>query len=403
MCARFFLTLATQIQSVILGWQMYLLTKDPLYLGLIGLAEAVPALGLALHAGYFVDRKSPSRMYRLVLEVSLLSAILMLVSNLGWFQLEISWQITALFASSFLTGLSRAFSQPAIYVMVPRMVKREDLPRASAWMTTALQSARVSGPAVGGLLFGYLGIVGSSTIVCLLIFAAIVCCLAMSPWTHPPSVAQSRSPQSRKAELLLGAAFVLKHPILLPALSLDMISVLFGGVTALLPLYAAEVLSVGPQGLGALRAAPAIGALLTSFLFTRFDFRTRAGHWLFGAVTGFGVAILVFAISQNFWISLAALALSGAFDSVSMVIRTSAVQLSSPNSMRGRISAVNSIFIGSSNELGEFESGVLARFFGTVPAAVFGGIACLATVGCVAYLCPQLRRLNLHEILGEED
>jgi hypothetical protein len=192
--------------------------------------------------------------------------------------------------------------------------------------------------------------------------------------------------------------FVIQDPILLPALSLDMISVFFGGVTALLPIYAAEILMTGPRGLGALRAAPAIGAAVMSFWLTILDIRERAGAWLFSAVTGFGVCILVFALSRSYVLSLVALTLSGAFDSVSMVVRMSAVQLSSPDSMRGRISAVNSIFIGSSNELGEFESGVVARLLGAVPAAVLGGVVCLATVVVVAFLSPRLRELNLEEL-----
>jgi MFS family permease len=201
-----------------------------------------------------------------------------------------------------------------------------------------------------------------------------------------------------KAELLSGLKFVFSHPILFPALTLDMVSVLFGGVTALLPIYAAEILFVGPKGLGILRGAPAIGAAVMSFLLIRFDIKKNAGRYLFFGVAGFGACILVFALSHNFILSLVALTLSGAFDSISMVIRTSAVQLSSPENMRGRISAVNSIFIGSSNELGEFESGVAAKFLGAMPAAVLGGVVCLLTVGVTALVSPKLRKLDLSHL-----
>jgi len=214
---------------------------------------------------------------------------------------------------------------------------------------------------------------------------------------NPQPLARTEK-KSIREELLIGVRFVFGHNILLPALALDMFAVLFGGVTALLPIYASDILSVGPKGLGVLRAGPAIGAVLTSFMLTRLDIRANAGRYLFIAVTGFGVSILVFAISKDFYLSLVALALSGAFDSVSMVIRTSAVQLASPENMRGRISAVNSIFIGSSNELGEFESGVAAKLMGTVPSAVFGGIICLLTAGFTAMLSPTLRKMNLHKL-----
>lgn len=396
MSARFLFTLGTQIQSIVLGWQMYVLTKDPLFLGLIGLVEAVPALGLAMHAGFIVDRSRPLPVYRRVLAMSLVSGLVLLVAQLPGISLEKRGLIAALFLSSFLTGAARAFAQPAMFALVPRLLPRAELPRASAWMTSAMQIARISGPALGGVLYGWIGVSGSAGAVCVCLVAAVAAAFLVkaSPAALPPSGAHG----SRRAELLSGAAFVLRHPVLLPALSLDMISVLFGGVTALLPVFAAEVLMTGPTGLGALRAAPAIGAAITSIWLVARIPRAKAGGWLFGSVAGFGACTLVFALSRDFLLSICALGLSGAFDSVSMVIRTSAVQLSSPDSMRGKISAVNSIFIGSSNEIGEFESGVAARLFGTVPAAVIGGVICLVTVGVVAVLSPRLRKLDLNEL-----
>jgi len=396
MITRFLLTLAVQIQAVVLGWRMYVLTKDPLFLGLIGLAEAVPALGLALYAGYIVDRSRPLLIVLRVVEISLLSGIILLVSQLPSVRAAARFQVFALFISSVLTGAARAFSQPAMFALVPRLVGREHLPRASAWMASSLQVARISGPALGGLLFGWLGVSTSAVIVCVVLLLAMGALRLVETSPNPPRSLGKN--ESKRAEVLSGATFVVRHPILLPALSLDMISVLFGGVTALLPIYAGEILMIGPKGLGVLRATPAIGAAFTSLWLTTFDIRERAGAWLFAAVTGFGVCILVFAVSRNYSLSVLALALSGAFDSVSMVVRMSAVQLSSPDSMRGRISAVNSIFIGSSNELGEFESGVVARFLGAVPAAVLGGIFCLATVVVVAMLSPVLRKLNLDDL-----
>ena len=395
MASRFLLTFATQIQAVALGWQMYALTKDPLYLGFVGLAEAVPALSLALYSGYLVDKTDPLAVFRRMVEICLVSAAIMCASQLDAAYLSHSAQVIALFCSSFLTGVARSFLQPSIYAIVPRIVPRDQLPISSAWTTTTLQIARISGPAIGGLVFAFTGIAPTAGIVCAILAVSVI----LSPkFDLPPVTKVTGATANFKENLLSGARFVFSHQILLPALTLDMISVLFGGVTALLPIYAAEILNTGPKGLGALRAAPAVGACITGLCMTRLDLKPKAGRYLFAAVTGFGVATLVFAVSTSVPLSLLALALSGAFDSVSMVIRSSAVQISSPDHMRGRISAVNSIFIGSSNELGEFESGVLARFIGPVPAAVAGAIACLLTVGWVAAAFPRLRRLDLNTL-----
>jgi hypothetical protein len=258
-----------------------------------------------------------------------------------------------------------------------------------------MQIARIGGPAFGGLVFGFFGAVVSSSIVCLLLLVASFVMILIK--TDIPAPDHQGKHASIRDELLSGGKFVFKHPLLFPALSLDMISVLFGGVTALLPIFAEEILFVGPRGLGLLRAAPAVGATIMSLYLSNSD-RFRTGRALFLSVAGFGACILIFGLSRNFFLSIAALGLSGMFDSVSMVIRTSAVQLASPDHMRGKISAVNSIFIGSSNELGELESGIAAKLLGTVPSVYFGGIVCMLTVGLVAYLSPALRQLNLKNL-----
>jgi len=396
--ARFLFSFAVEMQAVIVGWRMYVLTHDPLHLGLLGLAEAVPALGIALYAGYLVDKSRPLLVYRNVVIGSFLSALVVLVSQTPAFGITFSQQIVALFVSSFLSGAARGFSQPAIYAAVPRIIRREDLPRASAWSTTALQIARISGPGVGGLIFGWLGVCFAAGCASAFLFLALLA--VMSVRTSIPAPLLKTSHKVR-TELFSGAAFVFRHPILLPALSLDMISVFFGGVTALLPIFAADILHVGPKGLGVLRAAAAIGALVTSLWLTRVSIRSKAGTWLFSSVAGFSLCILVFGLSRNFYLSLLALALSGAFDSVSMIIRSTAVQLASPEAMRGRISAINSIFIGSSNELGEFESGIAAKLMGTVPAVIFGGVVSLVTVGVLLLVCPALRSLHLGQLTNE--
>lgn len=395
MFARFFFTFAVQMQAIVLGWRMYELTKDALYLGLIGLAEAIPALGLAIFAGYIVDRSRPLVVYRRLTFVSLLSGSLMLLTQLPSMGFANDLQVSLLFVSSFLTGCARAFSQPSMYSLVPKLIPRALLPKSSAWMSSAMQTARMSGPAIGGILYGFLGVSGTAFIICICLAVTSITLHLMS-FNPPANVPEAG--KSVKEDLLSGLKFVFKHPILFPALSLDMISVLFGGVTALLPIYAAEILFVGPEGLGLLRAAPAIGAFVMSAYLIKKDIKSEAGSKLFASVTGFGACILIFAFSHNYILSLVALIASGMFDSVSMVIRTSAVQLSSPDHMRGRISAVNSIFIGSSNELGEFESGVAAKLLGTFPAAVFGGVMCLLSVGVIYMISPTLRKLQLSDL-----
>lgn len=393
--SRFLFTLGTQMQAVIVGWQMYRLTHDPLHLGLIGLAEAIPAIGIALYAGYIVDRSRPLRVFAFVLLGSLLSALVVFLSQTEHFIASDHQRVIALYLASFLTGAARAFSQPALFAIVPRIVPREELGAASAWSMSSMQVARVSGPAIGGLVFGWLGVGVASALVCISLLLAFVSAVTVEkeilPPQHPPG-------RSIRTELMSGAKFVFTHPVLLPALSLDMISVFFGGVTALLPIYASDILQIDARGLGLLRAAPAIGAAITGIWLTRADIRARAGGWLFTAVTGFGVSILIFGLSHSLWLSLVALALSGAFDSVSMVVRSTAVQLASPDKMRGRISAVNSIFIGSSNELGEFESGLAARFVGVEQAVLLGAGICLATVAGTFFFSPTLRQLDLVEL-----
>ena len=395
MAARFCFSFAVQMQVIVLGWRMYEITRDPLHLGLIGLVEAIPALSLALFAGLIVDHSNPLTIYRRVVMVSLTSGLLLLVSQSRQLQLEAGLQVSLLFCSSFLTGIARSFSQPSMYSMVPRIIPKELIPKSTAWMSGAIQISRISGPAVGGLLYGFLGVSGTASVVCAVLLTAVIILFTIR-LTH---VKKERDPsKSMKDELLLGARFVFRHPILFPALTLDMVSVLFGGVTALLPVFAAEVLFTGPKGLGILRAAPAVGATVMSLLLIRWEIKRQAGRWLFIAVGGFGLSILIFALSKSFTLSLLALALSGVFDSISVLVRSAAVQLSSPEHMRGRISSVNSIFIGSSNELGEFESGIAAKFLGAVPAAVMGAGVCLLTVTVVGLFSPTLRRLNLEEL-----
>lgn len=396
--ARLLFHFASEVLAVILGWRVYELTHDPLSLGLIGLSEAIPALGIALYAGVLVDHSRPLFIYRCVFLGNLVSAAVVLLSQVPAFDLTATTQVGLLYLASFLAGVARSFAQPAVYAVIPRILPRRSLSRGAAWSTMALQVARIVGPATGGILFGFTGMLVTAGVACALLLLATSALLLIAAVIPAPQLVGERN---IKEDLFSGASFVFKHPILLPALSLDMISVFFGGVTALLPIFASDILMIGPKGLGALRAAPAIGAAVTSFWLMRVSLRARAGNLLLVCVAGFSVSILVFGVSTSFYLSLFALGASGAFDSISMVIRGTAVQLASPEAMRGRISAVNSIFIGSSNELGEFESGVAARLFGTVPAVVLGGLVSFLTVVVVYFTCPALRDLDLDKLRNE--
>ncbi len=388
--------MAMQIQSIVLAWQMYTLTHDALFLGFIGLTEAIPALGLALFSGYYVDQNRPLIILRAVMCVGLFSGFLLLISHTPWVELSVTSQVKTLFVSAFLAGIARAFFGPSLYSLVPHIVSRENLSKGAAGMTAAFQTAMIAGPAVGGLLFGLVGILKTSFVMCSLIFTALIATLLIK--TNPAPATQRHAEHDFKKELLSGARFVFGHPIMLPALSMDMFCVLFGGVVALLPIYAAEILHVGPSGLGILRAAPAVGASIVSLAYTRIAMQKNTGKWLLACVAGFGICIVVFAVSTNYTLSLIALALSGGFDSVSAVIRNAIVTLVSPAELRGRISSVNMIFISSSNELGEFESGTAARFLGTVPAAILGGVLCLLIVAGITVWCPKLRKLDLEQL-----
>ncbi len=401
--ARFLFIIAVQIQTIILGWHMYDITKDPLYLGFIGLAEAIPALILALPAGMFVDRHKPLNIYRGVLAVGFLSCLVLALSQVHEFHLAHSIEVWALFASALISGGARAFNMPSVYAIMPRILPRQNYSRYVTYLTTSTQAARIIGPAIGGLLYAYVGVFSASAVACVFVLIAMVVALFIRKNLAAANPRAKLNSRSSLNELFTGVKFVFRHKLLLPAMSLDMISVFFGGVTALLPIYAAEILHVGPQGLGYLRAAPAVGAVLVGFLLTRIEFRHKAGRWLFAAVAGFGVSTIVFAVSHNYALSLIAMFFIGGFDSISMVIRGTTVQLSSPDEMRGRISSVNAVFIGSSNELGEFESGVAAKIMGTIPAAVFGGVVCLITVATTVALAPALRALNLRELEVESN
>jgi MFS family permease len=393
--ARFLFSISVQMQAVVMGWLVFEIKRDPLYLGLIGLVEAVPALGLALYAGYLVDRSNPLRVYRNVLRVSFSSALLLFVVSWKSGEFSDSTRLMVIYGAAFLTGLARGFAAPSLYSLMPQMVPREALAVSSAWLTSAFQVAAISGPAIGGLLFAWGGGKLAFGIELVLLAASQTVLMLL---TFQPKVNQPPAGESFQESLLSGLKYVFSHELLLSALALDMFAVLFGGATALLPIFASEILQVGPQGLGWLRAAPAVGALIMSVSLIRRPVGVHGGRILLACVAGYGLCIIGFGLSTSFWFSMGVLALSGALDSVSMVVRGAIVSLCSPDHMRGRIASVNSIFIGSSNELGAFESGVAARLLGTVPSVVFGGAMTLLVVSVTSKVAPRLRALDLRKL-----
>jgi MFS family permease len=380
----FALSVATQTQTLVMGWQVYHITHDPLSLGLIGLAEAVPFLGLSLLGGWAADRWD-RRGLALVSQVTLLlGALLLLGLNLRG-NPAVAWPFYAIQA---LSGLGRAFYRPASQALSTELLPREAYQNAATWRSSSFQLAMVSGPALGGLLYGFGNAVIAYSAEVLLVALAIGAMLRVAPRPRTPTnmpILQS---------LGQGVAFVFSRRLVLSALSLDLFAVLFGGAVALLPVFAADILKVGPQGLGLLRAAPALGSVAMGLWLAHHPPRRRAGMILLYCVAGFGLCWIGFALSGSFWLSMAILAVSGAMDSVSMVLRGTLVQLATPPEMMGRVQAVNGFFIGSSNELGAFESGLAARLLGVVPSVVFGGLMTLGVVGFTGWRVPELRKLE---------
>ncbi|CAN5849995.1 MFS transporter [soil metagenome] len=385
----FAMTLGSQMQAVVVGWQVYSITHDPLALGLIGLAEVLPFIAVALPGGYLADRLN-----RRNVAVACLAVLALCAAALLWLSatpgLLTRTGVLPIYAVIFVSGIARSVLQPARQALSSELVPREHLQNAIAWRSSSWQIAAVLGPAIGGLLYGFSGAVAAYSVD----VSLMVCALAGMVTMRYVPAERVASAQSVGTNLLVGLKFVFGQPVILAAMSLDLFSVFLGGAEALLPVFANEVLHVGAQGLGILRAAPAAGAVTMGlYLAHRRPFE-QAGRNMLLAVCVFALCIIGFGLSRSFWLSLALLAVSGMADSVSVVIRSTLLQMLTPPDMLGRASAVNSVFVGSSNELGAFESGVAAKLFGVVPAVVLGGAAALVVVGLTARLVPTLRKLE---------
>ena len=394
---RFVLVFAWSMQFIVIEWQVYTLTKDPLSLGIIGLMEIIPALSMALFAGHIVDQREKRNLFLCCIGLfSLISLGLFFLSEASimasWGQKSILYSI---YGFVFLGGLLRAFFGPTIFSLVSLIVPKKVYPNAATWNSSTWQMASILGPAVAGLTINWLGVHWSLCIVFVLVVISFLLGLMISK----KPVLNPKIGEPIIQSLKEGVRFVFKTKAILGALSLDMIAVLFGGAVALLPVFAQDILKVGPEGFGVLRAAPAVGAFLTMLTTAYIPISRRAGMKLLVAVFGFGISIIVFGLSSVFWISVIALFFSGITDGVSMVIRQTILQLKTPDHMRGRVSSVNSMFVGSSNELGAFESGLTAKLMGTVTAVVFGGTMTLITALTTGLVSPSFRNLDLEKDL----
>lgn len=392
---RFFMTTAVLMQAVIVGWQLYDMTKDPLSLGMIGLTEVIPQVSIALFAGHFVDIWDRKKIIFRTSFLLLLGSAILLGSSIESDATRILFGTSPIFITIFIVGLVRGIIMPANTALLGQLVPRELLTGAATWGSTTWQIAAVSGPAIGGLVYGFFGIVPAYSLV----FTFLLICVFLVFFIQSPGkvVHQPNRDERIFISISEGIRYVFKNQILLGAFSLDMFAVLFGGAIAMLPVFASDILKVGPEGLGILRSCPAIGAIIMSVFLTFYPPLKHSGKLMMLNVAGFGAAMIVFALSSNFYLSAACLLLSGSFDFVSVVVRNSILQLFVSNEMKGRVSSVNSIFVGSSNELGAFESGTTASFMGLVPSVVFGGVMTLIVVGISAFSSPKLRKLSLHD------
>jgi len=388
---RIFAILSYQIVAVTVGWHVYQLTHDPLALGLVGLAEVIPYFCTAPFAGYLVDHL-PRRKLGMVscAGLAITASILMAIAN-GWLP---SKGPALIYGAIALTGTVRAFLTPIYNSLFARVLPRGHFARGAGVGSVVFQLGLIVGPAVGGLIVGVAG-KGASYATAGAFALAALAALALLRVDEPPA-ATTRTPVF--ASIHEGMRFVFGHQVLLGALALDMFSVLFGGAVALLPAFIKDILHEGPEALGILRSAPAVGAVLVGVWFSRRPPELNAGRLLLAAVGGFGICIIAFALSTHLWLSAALLFASGLCDGVSVVIRSTILQLATPDAMRGRVSAINGIFIGSSNELGAFESGLAAKLLGLVPSVIFGGCMTLGVVATTAKFAPKLRRLDLREL-----
>lgn len=397
---RFAIVFAWSMQFVVIEWEVYNITKSPLALGYIGLLEVIPAVLMALFAGHVADRKdNRTLLMNCITGFSVISLGLFLLT---WprvvADLAPNKVLIGIYVLVFLGGFVRAFIGPTVFSLMAFILPRRLYPNGATWNSTAGQLARVLGPALGGFTIGLIGVHWS---MCVIFGFSLLALITLTRISRKP-VMNKNTEQSVWSSLSEGLRFVFQEKSVLGAITLDMIAVLFGGAVAILPVFAQDILKVGSEGFGILRAAPAVGTSLMMVVSAYFPLYKNAGMKLLTVVFGFGVSILIFGVSTNFWLSVAALFFSGVTDGISMIIRDTILQLRTPDAMRGRVASVNAIFVGSSNELGAFESGLAARLMGTVTSVVFGGTMTLLTVVATGVGLPAFRKLDLEPDLKKQ-
>jgi len=384
------MTLATQVQGVVVGWQIYQYTRNPLWLGMIGLTEAVPNIGASLFTGHVADVVIRKRIIVWATFALMVCTLMLFIFTLNDGFILKNSGVWPVYIVIFLSGLGRAFMTPAYFAFQSQIVPRENYANASTWSSTAWQTGAIGGPAIVFFCYGFLGITYTYAIDLALMLVAFACFIVIPSRPLPPRVEK----ESLFESLGKGVKFVFKNEVILGALSLDLFAVFFGGAVALLPMFA-DRMQMGVQGVSALRAAPSVGAVIMIVIMIYKPLLHKAGRNLLICVAGFGLCMIFFALSRNFYLSFGLLLLSGGFDSVSVVVRSTILQLMTPDEMRGRVSAVNNIFIGSSNEIGEFESGLAARIMHLIPSVIFGGSMTIIVVAVTALKAKKLAKLQL--------
>jgi MFS family permease len=396
---RFFFTFAYQMQAVIIGFHIYHLTKDPLALGFVGLCEAIPAISIALYGGYIADKSEKRGLLLKIFSGVFLCSLVMLIVTTPYMHAYVptSYIIPIMYLMVFGIGIARGFFAPATFSLMAQIIPKKLYPNSSTWNSSSWQAASIAGPAIGGLIYGFYGITVTYIVIVTFISIALVCIFFLK--SHEPTFIPK---QSIVTSLTEGIKFVFKSKMMLGAMSLDLFSVFFGGAVALLPVFANDILKVGSEGLGFMRAAASSGAVITMLVMTRYSPMNKPWRNLIIAVVGFGTSIICYGLSKSFYLTLVFLFMEGAFDSISVIIRSTIMQLLTPDEMRGRVSAVNSMFIGSSNEIGAFESGLTAKLMRTVPAVVFGGSMTIIIAGITYFKTKELTKLTLQEINDQQ-
>jgi MFS family permease len=390
--ARFIFIMGLRMMSTVVGWWIYNLTNAPIAIGIVGLSEFIPAVSLALYAGHVIDISEKRKLMLTGVALYGFSALLLLIlsSRIGTDHLKAAHIALLIYLIIFGTGVIRSFTGPIFNVMLAQVVPKNRLQNAITWNTGAFLSASITGHALGGFLIAGLGNTGTLTVVLIMVFSSFIICTTLKRIQPLNERGEKKTWDSVKE----GLSFVFRTKELLGAVSLDLFAVLFGGATALIPVYARDILKVGAQGFGLLNGASDMGSICIVILLTIFPPRRKQGRKLLFAVAGFGICIIIFGLSKLFWLSFGILLISGALDGISVVTRGTIMQLKTPDNMRGRVLSVNSMFINSSNELGQFESGIAAKFLGVVPSVVFGGCMTLMVVVITWFKAPSLRKME---------